>query len=123
MPTDKKISELPIASSINGSDISVLVDSGTDYQYSFTLLLQFLQTYLTTGASISFGNTLPQNTTGNNGDVFVNTAAGSFAQKISGTWAIVYTLPAANAADGTLLMVPVCPDHQQVKIQIVTLTP
>ena len=103
MPTDKKISELPIASSINAADISVLVDSGTDYQYTFTLLLQFLEANLATGANISFGTVFPQNTTGNNGDVFVNTSAGSFAQKVSGTWAIVYTLPAANAADGTLL--------------------
>jgi hypothetical protein len=103
MPTDKKISELPIASSISSSDVSVLVDGGTDYQYTFTLLLQFLEANLTTGANISFGTTLPQNTTGNNGDIFVNTSAGSFAQKISGAWAIVYTLPAANGADGTLL--------------------
>ncbi len=103
MPTDKKISELPIATSINASDISVLVDSGTDYQYTFTLLLQFLEANLTTGASISFGTVLPQNTAGSDGDVFVNTSVGSFAQKLSGTWTIVYSLPAANAADGTLL--------------------
>ncbi len=103
MPTDKKISELPVASAISASDISVLVDSETDYQYTFTLLLQFLEANLSTGARISFGTTLPQNTTGINGDVFVNTSAGSFAQKVSGTWTIVYTLPAANAADGTLI--------------------
>jgi hypothetical protein len=101
--SDKKISELPVASSINASDISVLVDGGTDYQYTFTLLLAFLEANLTTGAGISFGTTLPQNTNGNNGDVFVNTSAGSFAQKVSGVWTVVYTLPAANAADGTLL--------------------
>jgi Collagen triple helix repeat (20 copies) len=103
MATDKKISELPIATSISASDISVLVDSGTDYQYSFTLLLQFLEANLTTGAGISFGTVLPQNTAGSDGDVFVNTSAGSFAQKLSGIWTIVYTLPPANAADGTLL--------------------
>ena len=103
MPTDKKISELPIATAINAADISVLVDSGTDYQYTFTLLLQFLEANLPTGAAISFGTILPQNTSGNNGDVFVNTSAGSFAQKVSGTWTVVYTLPAANGADGTLL--------------------
>jgi len=103
MPTDKKISELPVATSISAADISVLVDSGTDYQYTFTLLLQFLGANLSTGANISFGSVLPQNTSGNNGDVFVNTSAGSFAQKVSGSWTIVYTLPAANAADGTLL--------------------
>jgi hypothetical protein len=103
MPTDKKISELPVAASINAADVSVLVNNDTDYQYTFTLLLQFLEANLATGARISFGTTLPQNITGSNGDVFVNTAAASFAQKIAGTWTIVYTLPAANAADGTLL--------------------
>jgi len=101
--SDKKISELPIATAISASDISVLVDNGTDYQYTFTLLLQFLEANLTIGANISFGTILPQNTTGSNGDVFVNTSAGSFAQKIAGTWTVVYTLPAANGADGTLL--------------------
>src|ERR1700676_5394987 len=103
MPTDKKISDLPIVTSISASDISVLVDRCTDYQYTFTQLLQFLEANLTVGANISFGTTLPQNTTGNNGDVFVNTNIGSFAQKISGTWTVVYTLPAASAADGALL--------------------
>lgn len=103
MSTDKKITELPAAASINASDVSVLVNSSTDYQYTFTLLLQFLQSNLSTGANISFGAVLPQNSSGKNGDVFVNTSAGSFAQKISGAWTIVYTLPAANAADGALL--------------------
>jgi hypothetical protein len=100
---DKKISELPVATSIRASDVSVLVDSGTDYQYTFTLLLQFLEANLTTGANISFGATLPQNTAGSNGDVFVNTSAGSFAQKVAGIWTIVYTISAANGADGTML--------------------
>jgi len=103
MPTDKKITELPLATSVNASDISVLVNGDTDYQYTFTLLLQFLQANLTTGANISFGTVLPQNTSGKNGDVFVNSTTGSFAQKVAGTWTVVYTLPAANAADGTLL--------------------
>lgn len=103
MPTDKKISELPVAAAISSSDISVLVDNGADYQYTFILLLQFLEANLATGAKISFGTILPQNTTGANGDVFVNTSAGSFAQKISGTWTVVYTLAAANGADGALL--------------------
>ncbi len=103
MPTDKKISDLPVASSINTSDISILIDSGTDYQYTFTVLLQFLAANLTVGANISFGTLLPQNTTGANGDVFVNTSTGSFAQKLSGTWTVVYTLPSAGTADGTLL--------------------
>jgi len=103
MATDKKITELPIATSISASDVSVLVDSGTDYQYTFTLLLQFLEANLVTGANLSFGTTLPQNTIGNNGDVFVNTTAGSFAQKIAGTWTVVYTISAANGADGTML--------------------
>jgi hypothetical protein len=103
MPTDKKISELPIAPSVNASDISLLVNGDTDYQYTFTLLLKFLQANLITGANLSFGTIFPQNTTGKNSDVFVNTSSGSFAQKVSGVWTVVYTLPAADAADGTLL--------------------
>jgi hypothetical protein len=103
MPTDKKITDLPIATSIGATDVSVLVDNGTDYQYNFTLLLQFLEANLNTGSGISFGTVLPQNTTGSNGDVFVNTSTAQFAQKIAGTWTIVYALPAPNAADGTLL--------------------
>jgi len=104
MPTDKKISELPVASSIGGSDLSVLVSSGTDYQFAFSTLLSFIGSGLDLGAHISFGGTLPQNTAGKNGDVFINTSAGSFAQKISGTWTIIYTLPSSGGATyGTVL--------------------
>jgi len=104
MATDKKINELPVISSVAASDASVLVHSGTDYQYSFTTLLEFIQAGVNPGANISFGTTLPQNTTGKNGDVFINTAAGSFAQKQSGVWLVKYTLPASSAiTDGTVL--------------------
>lgn len=104
MATDKKISELPVISSVAASDVSVLIHSGTDYQYSFTTLLEFIQAGVNPGANISFGTTLPQNTTGKNGDVFINTSAGSFAQKQSGTWSVKYTLPASNSNfDGTVL--------------------
>lgn len=104
MPTDKKISELPIASAINTTDLSVLVSSGTDYQFAFSALLDLIGSNIDLGANLSFGSTLPQNTTGKNGDVFINTSVGSFAQKISGTWSIVYTLPASDGStDGTVL--------------------
>jgi hypothetical protein len=104
MPTDKKISELPVASTINATDLSVLVSSGTDYQFAFSTLLSFIGSGLELGANISFGGTLPQNTTGKNGDVFINISAGNFAQKISGTWTIVYTLPSSGGStDGTVL--------------------
>lgn len=104
MPTDKKISELPIASAINATDLSVLVSSGTDYQFAFSALLELIGSSINLGANLSFGNTLPQNTTGKNGDVFINTSAGSFAQKVSGTWTIVYTLlSSGGSTDGTVL--------------------
>ncbi|MES2060824.1 MAG: hypothetical protein V4456_02830 [Bacteroidota bacterium] len=104
MATDKKINELPVISSVAASDVSVLVHNGTDYQYSFTTLLEFIQAGVNPGANISFGTTLPQNTTGKNGDVFINTAAGSFAQKQSGAWLVKYTLPAiGDITDGTVL--------------------
>jgi len=104
MPTDKRISELPVASTINATDLSVLVSSGTDYQFAFSTLLGFIGSGLELGANISFGGMLPQNTVGKNGDVFINTSAGNFAQKISGTWTIVYTLPSSGGStDGTVL--------------------
>lgn len=104
MPTDKKISELPVASTLSGYDLSVLVSGGSDYQYALSTLLEFIGSNLDMGAHVSFGGTLPQNTVGKNGDVFVNTSAGSFAQKVSGAWAVAYTLPASGGtADGTVL--------------------
>lgn len=102
--SDKKITELPITTSISASDISVLVDNGTDYQFAFSTLLGFIGSNLNLGANISFGGTLPQNTSGKNGDVFINTSADNFAQKISGVWTVVYTLPSSSGStDGTVL--------------------
>jgi hypothetical protein len=102
--SDKKITELPLASAISATDLSILVSSGTDYQFAFSTLLQFISSGLMVGANVSFGTTLPQNTSGANGDIFINTSAGSFAQKISGTWAVVYTLPSSGgSSDGTVL--------------------
>jgi hypothetical protein len=103
MATDKKITDLPAASAIAASDSSILVKNGTDYQFAFSTLLEFIGAGLTVGAAISFGTTLPANISGKNGDVFINTAAGTMAQKIAGTWAVVYTVPTGNAADGTVL--------------------
>lgn len=102
--SDKKITELPLASSISTSDVSVLVSNGNDYQFAFSSLLQLIGSSVSVGANISFGTTLPQNITGKNGDVFINTSNATFAQKISGAWAIVYTLPASGSTtDGTVL--------------------
>jgi hypothetical protein len=103
MATDKKISELPVISAVAATDISVLVHNGADYQFDFTTLLQFINSGINPGASISFGTTLPQNTIGKNGDIFINTTAGSFAQKQSGAWLVKYTLPINNGTDGTVL--------------------
>lgn len=103
MATDKKISELPVISAVAATDVSVLVHNGADYQFDFTTLLQFINSGINPGASISFGTSLPQNTTGKNGDIFINTTAGSFAQKQSGAWLVKYTLPINNGTDGTVL--------------------
>jgi len=103
MATDKKITDLPVASAIAASDSSILVKNGTDYQFAFSTLMEFIGTGLTVGAAISFGTTLPANISGKNGDIFINTATGTLAQKIAGTWAVVYTFPTGNAANGTIL--------------------
>jgi len=41
---------------------------------------------------------------GKNGDLFVNTASATFAQKISGVWTIVYTLPSSDGALGSTVL-------------------
>lgn len=102
--SDKKISELPLISAINAGDISLLVSEGTDYKFAFSSLLQFIGDNLTIGAKVSFGTVLPANTTGKNGDIFVKTDNGAFAQKISGVWTVVYTIPSSSGTtNGTIL--------------------
>jgi hypothetical protein len=103
MANDKKISELPIAETISASDRSILISNNADYQFDFAALLQFINSGLNAGANLTFGPTLPQNTSGKNGDVFINTADGSFAQKIAGVWTVVYTIATGGATDTTIL--------------------
>jgi hypothetical protein len=103
MAIDKKISELPVSPGIGANDISVLVSNGVDYQFQIGSLLQYLTSNLSSGASITFGSVLPQKNTGKNGDVFLKTISGQFAQKISGIWTVVYTMSEANTADSTVL--------------------
>lgn len=103
MANDKKISELPIAETINTADRSILISNNADYQFDFATLLQFINSGLNAGANLTFGPVLPQNTSGKNGDVFINTAAGSFAQKIAGVWTIVYTIATGSSGDTTVL--------------------
>ena len=98
--SDKKITDLPVATAINPADTSVLVNNGTDYQYAFATLLQLIAANLTVGANISFGTVMPPNTTGNNGDVLINTAAGVFAQKTAGAWTVAYTFPTSGGTPG-----------------------
>ncbi len=103
MATDKKISDLSVASSIDSSDSSIVLKNGIDYQFGFNTLLEFVGAELTVGAAISFGTSLPPNISGKNGDVFINTTAGNIAQKMAGVWAIVYTFPTNSTSDGSVL--------------------
>ncbi|AYL96423.1 hypothetical protein [Mucilaginibacter celer] len=103
MANDKKISELPIVQTINAADKSILISNNADYQFDFATLLQFINAGLAAGANLSFGTVLPQNTSGKNGDVFINTTSGSFAQKITGVWTVVYTIATGAANDTTVL--------------------
>jgi hypothetical protein len=101
---DKKISELPLTSAINTEDISLLVSDGTDYKFAFTSLLQFIGDNLNIGAKVSVGTVLPSNSTGKNGDLFIKTDTGAFAQKVSGVWTVVYTIPSSTGiTNGTIL--------------------
>lgn len=96
---DKKISELPIAASINNSDVSVLVNSGMDYQYTFTVLIAFLQSQLTLGCTILFQDATPSAGTGVNGDVVIKPTTGQFWQKNAGAWVLKYTVPTPTSGN------------------------
>jgi hypothetical protein len=100
---DKKISDLPVASVISPTDVSVIVSSDTDYQFDFTLLLQFISANISTGTVFTFGTAIPQDSTGKNGDVFLKTDTATLYQKLNGTWASSYTMPTGSGADGTML--------------------
>jgi len=99
---DKKISELPVASEVGATDISILVSDGTDYQFTFSQLIQFLSANLQTGDNYSYGTTIPQNISGKDGDVFLKTDTATFYQKLNGTWTLSYTIPTGSGPDGTL---------------------
>lgn len=105
MPSDQKISELPVANAIVNSDASLLVNNGSDYQFTMSLLLQYVSSNINTGINFSSGTILPQNTAGKNGDVFLNTTNGAIAQKSAGSWIIIYTPPAqpSNYSGNTFL--------------------
>lgn len=99
MAADKKISELPVLPGLSANDVSVIVNNGTNYQFSISLLLQYINGNITSGNSIAFGLAWPPNTVGRNGDVFVKTDTGQFSQKIAGTWIVAYT-PAPPVVGG-----------------------
>lgn len=100
---DKTITELPVASAISPTDVSILVSNNVDYQFDFALLLQFISANINTGAAISFGTAIPQNNSGKNGDVFFKTDTLAFYQKTNGTWVQTYS-PAASTNSGTTLL-------------------
>jgi hypothetical protein len=92
MPTDLKITELPVAGSLTGDDKSILVSNGSDKQFAFTTLLQYISNNLQVGCTIKFVTAIPENNTGKNGDVSINTSAQTFYQKQNGQWLSVYTI-------------------------------
>ncbi len=94
MAGDKKISQLDPASGINPTDISILVSGGTDFKYTFTQLLSFIAANANLGATISFGTSIPANSSGKDGDLFIKTTTGQFVQRLSGAWTVIYTVPA-----------------------------
>ena len=101
---DKTITELPVASAIGTTDVSVLVSNNVDYQFDFALLLQFISENISTGAAITFGTIIPQNNSGKNGDVFFKTDTPAFYQKTNGTWTQVYAPSATSTNTGSNLL-------------------
>jgi len=103
MPTDKRISELTLASAIQPTDRGVLSSGLVTDAFLYSLLLTYIGQNLAVGANISFGTVLPLNTTGKDGDVFIKTNSQQFAQKQSGIWTVVYTISSTGTLDGTVL--------------------
>jgi hypothetical protein len=101
---DKTINQLPIATAVNATDISVLVNNNVDYQFDFTQLLQFIAANITIGAALTFGTIIPQDNTGKDGDVFIKTDISAFYQRTNGTWVLVYTITLGSNSDGTSLL-------------------
>jgi hypothetical protein len=97
---DKTITELPVASAIGTTDVSVLVSNNVDYQFDFAVLLQFISSNISTGATMTFGTVIPQNNTGKNSDVFLKTDTSAFYQKTNGTWTQTYSPAASTSSSG-----------------------
>lgn len=89
---DKKILQLGNQAPVL-SDTSVFAEVSGTFGYTFMQLLALIQSNLSTGAVFTFGSaSIPSNTVGSNGDVYVKTDTGQFAQKLAGIWAVVYTI-------------------------------
>ncbi|UEG54536.1 hypothetical protein LLH06_06125 [Mucilaginibacter daejeonensis] len=99
---DKRISELPAVTSVNGDDVSVLVRNGTDQQFNFSQLRSFIADQISTGAQITFVTDKPQDLTGKDLDVAINSTNGKLYQKRSGTWTEAYT-PATSASGSEII--------------------
>jgi len=102
MAVDKKITELAaLPGDVQATDVSILVRGGVDYQYTFTDLLNLINSAIPVGSVITFSNDTPDNSTGKNGDVVIKPASGEFWQRVAGTWVLQYT--AASAEPGNTI--------------------
>jgi hypothetical protein len=81
--TDKKISQLPVATSISGSDIFPIVAGAISKQVTITKLLELLVPSL---VKWYVDNGSPSNTLGNNGDLYLDSLNADIYQKSAGSW-------------------------------------
>ncbi len=92
MASDKTILQLPNQQPVL-QDTGVFADLVGTFGFQFMQLLSLLQANLSVGAVITFGTaSIPSGAVGNNGDVYIKTDTGQFAQKISGTWTVFFTI-------------------------------
>ncbi|WP_158824742.1 hypothetical protein [Mucilaginibacter lacusdianchii] len=104
MPTDLKITELPLAPNLTGDEVGILVSNNKDYQFTLDKLLQFVISSFPTGSLgnlVSFATEIPQNNIGKNGDVVINTVNQTFYQKTSNTWVQRYQIPTTTNNSST----------------------
>ena len=99
---DKNIAQLPVATAIAATDLLVLDSNGITESIQFQNFMASAQAAISAGATVTFGTTIPQNTTGKNGDVFCKTDTNAFYQRIAGTWTAVFTITFTNTGNAVL---------------------
>lgn len=99
MAVDKKVSELDPSPGLAITDLFLSVKGDTDYKFTGSQLMTFVNALVNVGANVTFQNDTPANGSGKNGDVVIKPASGQFLQRVNGVWVLQYTVPAQGTGN------------------------